>query len=54
MGKLRQSESFGEISVIQSEPITCSIVTSLPVELGIIEPSQLSGNINISNLDEQF
>ena len=43
MGKLHQSDSFGEISVILDEPITCSIVTASEVELGCIEPEKLRG-----------
>ena len=45
MGKLRTTDSFGEISVLGNEPITCSIVTAKPVELGIIYPESLHGRI---------
>ena len=43
MGKLGINDSFGEISVITDEPITCSIVTSSPVQLAVIEPDKLKG-----------
>ena len=41
MGKLTVHDSFGEISVISKEPISCSIVTATPVELAVIEPEKL-------------
>ncbi|XP_070576009.1 cyclic nucleotide-binding domain-containing protein 1-like [Ptychodera flava] len=41
MGKLRNSESFGEISVLAHEPITCSIVTANNIEIGAITPARL-------------
>ena len=43
MGKLCVHDSFGEISVITDEPITCSIVTATQVELAVIEPDKLKG-----------
>jgi CRP-like cAMP-binding protein len=43
MGKLSACTSFGEISILKDEPITCSIVTATPVTLATIEPSKLSG-----------
>lgn len=44
MGKLTVHDSFGEISVITDDPITCSIVTATPVQLAVIEPDKLKGN----------
>ncbi|XP_077982622.1 cyclic nucleotide-binding domain-containing protein 1-like [Glandiceps talaboti] len=41
MGKLKKSESFGEISVLLREPITCSIVTAMNIEIGVITPERL-------------
>ena len=43
MGKLGVHDSFGEISVITKEPISCSIVTATPVEMAVIEPEKLEG-----------
>ena len=43
MGKLSASDSFGEISIVTGEPITCSIMTATHVELGCIEPEKLAG-----------
>ena len=43
MGKLKVNDSFGEISIITEEPISCSIVTATAVELAIIEPEKLKG-----------
>ncbi|KAK7114445.1 cyclic nucleotide-binding domain-containing protein 1-like [Littorina saxatilis] len=41
MGKLGMSDSFAEISLLQEEPITCSIVTATDMELGVIRPERL-------------
>ncbi|XP_064640814.1 cyclic nucleotide-binding domain-containing protein 1-like [Lineus longissimus] len=41
IGKLQKSDSFGEISVLDDEPITCSLVTASTLELGVIEPTKL-------------
>ncbi|CAH1780517.1 unnamed protein product [Owenia fusiformis] len=41
MGKLHESQSFGEISVLTSDPMKCTIVTGTNVEMGIIEPEQI-------------
>ncbi|XP_071957962.1 cyclic nucleotide-binding domain-containing protein 1-like [Antedon mediterranea] len=42
MGKLTTSQSFGEISVLEEDTITCSIVTATDVTLGIITPEKIS------------
>jgi hypothetical protein len=36
VGKLRENESFGEISCVMKEPMTCSIVTETPCRIGIV------------------
>lgn len=36
VGKLRKCESFGEVSVILKEPMTCTIVTETPCRIGVI------------------
>ena len=41
VGKLKPSESFGEISVIMKEPMTCSIVTETECKIGLIPCDQL-------------
>ncbi|XP_033626476.1 cyclic nucleotide-binding domain-containing protein 1-like [Asterias rubens] len=41
MGRLQEAESFGEISVLDAEAITCSIVTASDIKLGIITPERL-------------
>lgn len=46
MGKLEASESFAELSILLDEPITCSIVTATPIELGIIKPESIRGKIS--------
>lgn len=43
MGKLTTSDSFAEISLLKGEPITCSVVTATPVELGVITPDKVTG-----------
>ncbi|XP_033126095.1 cyclic nucleotide-binding domain-containing protein 1-like isoform X2 [Anneissia japonica] len=42
MGKLTTSQSFGEISVLEAEAITCSIVTATDVTLGVITPERIT------------
>ena len=37
IGKLREKESFGELSVILKEPMTCSIVTETECRIGVIQ-----------------
>ena len=44
MGKLPAFESFGEVSCVTGEPMTCSIITATAVQFGVIEPEQLEGN----------
>ncbi|EFB27708.1 hypothetical protein PANDA_007682, partial [Ailuropoda melanoleuca] len=41
MGKLKEKESFGEISVLLQVPFTCTIVTGKEVEMAIIEDKDL-------------
>ncbi|PVD20400.1 hypothetical protein C0Q70_18554 [Pomacea canaliculata] len=41
MGKLGPSDSFAELSLLQDEPVTCSIVTATDVEMGVIKPGHL-------------
>jgi CRP-like cAMP-binding protein len=36
VGKLKKGESFGEISVLLKEPMTCTIVSEVACKLGII------------------
>ena len=43
MGKLGMSDSFAEISLLEEEPITCSIVTATDMELGVVKPERLHG-----------
>ena len=43
MGKLSVSESFGEMSVVTSEPITCSIMAATDVVVGCIYQEKLHG-----------
>ena len=43
MGKLGLSDSFAEISLLEEEPITCSIVTATDMELGVVRPERLHG-----------
>ena len=43
MGKLAVHDSFGEISIITEEPMTCSVVSASAVELAVIEPEKLKG-----------
>nr|XP_035922835.1 cyclic nucleotide-binding domain-containing protein 1 [Halichoerus grypus] len=44
MGRLKEKESFGEISVLLQVPFTCTIVTGKEVEMAIIEDKDLFGN----------
>ncbi len=46
VGKLKPSESFGEISVIMKEPMTCSIVTENECKIGLIQCDQLHSKLN--------
>ncbi|KAI0212923.1 Cyclic nucleotide-binding domain-containing protein 1 [Lamellibrachia satsuma] len=41
MGKLEATHSFGEVSIILDEPVTCSIVTATNVDVAVIEPHKL-------------
>ncbi|KAL2766933.1 cyclic nucleotide-binding domain-containing protein 1 [Daubentonia madagascariensis] len=41
MGKLKERESFGEISVLLQVPFTCTIITGKEVEMAIIEDKDL-------------
>ena len=43
MGKLGMSDSFAEISLLDEELITCSIVTATDMELGVVKPERLHG-----------
>ena len=44
MGKLKDSESFAELSVLLDEPITCTILTATNVELGVIKKDRIQGD----------
>ena len=48
MGKLPVFESFGEVSCVTGEPMTCSIITATAVQIGVIEPEKLEGTVNLS------
>ncbi|XP_059109880.1 cyclic nucleotide-binding domain-containing protein 1 [Peromyscus eremicus] len=41
MGKLREKESFGEISILLQTPFTCTIITGREVEMTIIEDKDI-------------
>ncbi|XP_048214728.1 cyclic nucleotide-binding domain-containing protein 1 [Perognathus longimembris pacificus] len=43
MGRLKEKESFGEISVLLQTPVTCTIITGTEVEMAIIEDVDLFG-----------
>uniref|UniRef100_A0A8I3PBU9 Cyclic nucleotide binding domain containing 1 n=2 Tax=Canis lupus familiaris TaxID=9615 RepID=A0A8I3PBU9_CANLF len=45
MGKLKEKESFGEISVLLQVPFTCTIITGKEVEMAIIEDKDLFDKI---------
>ena len=47
MGKLPVFESFGEVSCVTGEPMTCSIITATAVQIGVIEPEQLEGTFQL-------
>ena len=47
MSRLKSGDSFGEISVLEAEPITSSIVTASDLVLGIITPERLKGEVSI-------
>lgn len=42
IGRMATGSTFGEISLIEDDNITCSIVTSTPVKMAIITPQKLS------------
>lgn len=44
VGKLGETDSFGEFSVTLKEPMTCSIVTETTCKLGIIPFDKISSN----------
>ena len=54
MGKLEPTHSFGEVSVILNEPVTCSIVTATTVEVATIEPHKLKGMCEIGKCFYNF
>ncbi|XP_017449190.1 cyclic nucleotide-binding domain-containing protein 1 isoform X3 [Rattus norvegicus] len=41
MGKLKERESFGEISILLQSPFTCTIITGREVEMAIIEDKDI-------------
>ncbi|XP_032746270.1 cyclic nucleotide-binding domain-containing protein 1 [Rattus rattus] len=43
MGKLKERESFGEISILLQSPFTCTIITGREVEMAIIEDKDILG-----------
>ncbi|XP_041512688.1 cyclic nucleotide-binding domain-containing protein 1 [Microtus oregoni] len=43
MGKLREKQSFGEISILLQDPFTCTIITGGEVEMTIIEDKDILG-----------
>ncbi|XP_007953103.1 cyclic nucleotide-binding domain-containing protein 1, partial [Orycteropus afer afer] len=43
MGKLKEKESFGEISVLLQVPFTCTVITGMEIEAAIIEDTDLFG-----------
>lgn len=43
MGKVKEMESFGEISVLLRVPFTCTVVTGNEVEMAVIEDKDLFG-----------
>ena len=49
MDRLKSCDSFGEISVLETDPITSSIVTATDIELGIITPERLKGKSSRQN-----
>uniref|UniRef100_A0A2C9MAN1 Cyclic nucleotide-binding domain-containing protein n=1 Tax=Biomphalaria glabrata TaxID=6526 RepID=A0A2C9MAN1_BIOGL len=51
VGKLSQHSSFAEISLLLDEPLTCSIITTTKVRLGIIQPEKL---ISLDDVTKQL
>ncbi|CAO2581195.1 Cyclic nucleotide-binding domain-containing protein 1, partial [Lemmus lemmus] len=48
MGKLKEKQSFGEISILLQDPFTCTIITGGEVEMLIIEDKDILGKcINV-------
>lgn len=48
MGKLKEKESFGEISVLLQAPFSCTIISGGEVEMMIIEDKDILGKyINV-------
>ena len=45
VGKLNDLESFGEVSVILREPMTCSIVTESSCKIGIVPYDKISSTL---------
>ncbi|XP_069931382.1 cyclic nucleotide-binding domain-containing protein 1 isoform X2 [Oryctolagus cuniculus] len=43
MGRLKEKESFGEISVLLQDPFPCTIITGKEVEMAIIEDKDIFG-----------
>ncbi|XP_021015364.1 cyclic nucleotide-binding domain-containing protein 1 [Mus caroli] len=41
MGKLKEKESFGEISILLQAPFTCTIITGREVEMAVIEDKDI-------------
>lgn len=51
MGRLKEKESFGEISVLLQDPFPCTIITGKEVEMAIIEDKDIFGKcINDFNI----
>lgn len=48
VGKLKENESFGEISVTMKEPMTCTIVTETQCKIGIIPCDKITRLDNIT------
>ncbi|ERE82004.1 cyclic nucleotide-binding domain-containing protein 1 [Cricetulus griseus] len=46
MGKLKEKESFGEISVLLQAPFSCTIISGGEVEMMIIEDKDILVNVN--------
>jgi CRP-like cAMP-binding protein len=46
IGKLRPEESFGEISVVLKEPMSCTIVTENECRIGIIPCEKIKSKKN--------
>ncbi|XP_078608136.1 cyclic nucleotide-binding domain-containing protein 1-like [Branchiostoma floridae x Branchiostoma japonicum] len=42
VGRLKEFESFGEVSILENMPFTCSVVTATPVSMGVITEEKLS------------